>query len=154
MSTIITPERPDTADALQLINELEEYLAPQYPVESRHGFSPEKLIRQKVAFFVMRQDGVAAGCGGIKIYADAAPSYGEVKRMYVRPQFRGLGLAKAMLQQLANHARQQGVSLLRLETGIHQIEACGLYERFGFQRVPPFGEYQEDPLSIFYEMEI
>ena len=67
MSTTITPERPDTVDALQLINELEEYLAPQYPVESRHGFSPEKLIRQNVAVFVMRQDGVAAGCGGIKI---------------------------------------------------------------------------------------
>jgi hypothetical protein len=41
--------------------------------------------------------------------------------------------------------------VLRLETGIHQSEAIGLYERFGFQRIPPFGDYQEDPLSIFFE---
>ena len=38
-----------------------------------------------------------------------------------------------------------------LETGIHQHEAIGLYERMGFQRIPPFGAYQEDPLSRFYE---
>ncbi|MFN8443561.1 MAG: GNAT family N-acetyltransferase [Caldilineaceae bacterium] len=154
MPTRIDLERPDTPDALQLIGELEAYLSPQYPPESRHGFSPEKLIRQNVAFFVIRQDGVPAGCGGIKIYAEARPSYGEVKRMYVRPQFRGLGLAKTMLNHLADYTQSQGVSLLRLETGIHQIEACSLYERFGFQRIAPFGEYKEDPLSIFYEKAI
>jgi ribosomal protein S18 acetylase RimI-like enzyme len=43
------------------------------------------------------------------------------------------------------------VSLLRLETGIHQKAAIALYERMGFQSIPPFGEYQPDPLSRFYE---
>jgi len=41
--------------------------------------------------------------------------------------------------------------LLRLETGIHQPAALGLYERSGFRLIPPFGEYREDPLSRFYE---
>jgi GNAT superfamily N-acetyltransferase len=96
----------------------------------------------------MRHDGTPAGCGGVKLFDT---EYGEIKRMYVRPQFRGLGLGKLMLHHLADYARQQGVAVLRLETGIYQTEAIGLYERSGFQRIPPFGAYQEDPLSLFYE---
>ena len=74
--------------------------------------------------------------------------------MYIRPQFRGLGLARLMLDHLAGYARDQGVALLRLETGIHQHEAIGLYERAGFRAIPPFGEYKPDPLSRFYEKRI
>ena len=74
--------------------------------------------------------------------------------MYVRPQFRGLGLAKLMLDHLETYARERGVGLLRLETGIYQSEAIGLYERMGFRSIPPFGEYREDPLSRFYEKQI
>jgi putative acetyltransferase len=77
--------------------------------------------------------------------------YGEVKRMYVRPAYRGLGLGKAMLHHLAEYARERGVHVLRLETGIYQTEAIGLYEGFGFQRRPPFGEYLEDPMSVYLE---
>lgn len=151
MSTIITPERPDTADAMLLIVELEEYLTPLYPAESRHGFSVEKLIRENVAFFVLRQAGTPAGCGGIKLFDT---DYGEIKRMYVRPRFRGLGLSRLLLNHLADYALAQGVSLLRLETGIYQTEAIGLYERWGFEQIPPFGDYKEDPLSLFYEKRI
>jgi ribosomal protein S18 acetylase RimI-like enzyme len=57
-----------------------------------------------------------------------------------------------MLNHLAAHARQHGIVLLRLETGIYQSEAIGLYERFGFRRIGPFGSYQDDPLSAFYEI--
>jgi ribosomal protein S18 acetylase RimI-like enzyme len=80
-----------------------------------------------------------------------AADYGEIKRMYVRPVFRGQGLAKLMVEHLAAHAREQGVKVLRLETGIHQVEAIGLYERMGFNRIGPFGPYRDDPLSRFYE---
>ena len=148
MPAIITLERPDTADASALVEELEAHLAQFYPSESRHGFSVEKLIAQGVAFFVARSDGVAAGCGGIML---VGTEYGELKRMYVRPQFRGLGLAKLMLDHLADYARSHGVTTLRLETGIHQHAAIGLYERAGFQQIPPFAEYTNDPVSRCYE---
>jgi GNAT superfamily N-acetyltransferase len=148
MPTLIVAERPDTEDATVLIDELEGHLGPLYPRESRHGYSVEKLLKEAVAFFVIRHDGMLAGCGGVKLFGTA---YGEIKRMYVRPQFRGLGLGKLMLQHLADFARERGVTVLRLETGIHQSEAIGLYERFGFQRIPPFGEYKQDPLSVFFE---
>jgi putative acetyltransferase len=148
MAVVITQERPDSPDASQLIYELEDHLASLYPSESRHGFSVDKLLREGVAFFVARHDDMPAGCGGLKLFDT---DYGEVKRMYVRPQFRGLGLGKQMLDHLAAYSHQQGVNILRLETGIYQTEAIGLYERFGFQRIPPFGPYWEDPLSLCYE---
>ena len=151
MSAIITPERPDSADAIALISELEAHLEPLYPRESRHGFSVEKLVAHAVAFFVLRENDTPAGCGGIQLLGAA---YGELKRMYVRPHFRGLGFGKLLLDHLADYARAHGVGLLRLETGIHQAEAISLYERMGFQRIPPFGEYVDDPLSLFYEKRI
>ena len=151
MPAIITPERPDTIDARALIAELEAQLDPFYPRESRHGYSVEKLIADDVAFFLIRENGTPTGCGGLKLIGT---EYGEVKRMYVRPQFRGLGLAKLMLNHLVGYAQSQGIGLLRLETGVHQHAAIGLYERIGFQRIPPFGEYKDDPLSRFYEKRI
>jgi putative acetyltransferase len=148
---VITLERPDTADARALIAELEAYLVPLYPSESRHGYSVEKLIAEAVAFFLIRDAGAAAGCGGIQLHGT---EYGEIKRMYVRPQFRGLGFGKLMLDHFEDYARNQGIRLLRLETGIHQHAAIGLYERAGFRSIPPFGRYKEDPLSRFYEKPI
>ncbi len=151
MPVVITMERPDSPDAVALITELEAVLNPLYPAESRHGLSVERLIAEAVAFFVLRSDGVPASCGGIKLFGT---EYGEVKRMYVRPQFRGSGFAKLILNQLADHARAHGVRLLRLETGIHQKEAIGLYEGLGFRRIPPFGAYKPDPVSLCYEKQI
>ena len=148
---MITSERPDTVEAQALIQELEGELAPFYPSESRHGYSIERLLAEGVAFFLIREEGVPAGCGGVKL---VGREYGEIKRMYVRPQFRGLGLARQMLDHLADHAKNQGIRVLRLETGIHQRDAIRLYEGMGFQRIPPFGEYKEDPLSRFYEKHI
>jgi len=148
MSAIITRERPDTLDAISLIAELEAHLEPLYPRESRHGFSVDKLLAEDVAFFVLRKNGTPAGCGGIQL---AGSEYGEIKRMYVRPQFRGSGFGKSMLDHLAEYASSHDITLLRLETGIHQREAIGLYERMGFYRIPPFGPYTDDPLSRCYE---
>jgi putative acetyltransferase len=146
----ITQERPDTADALRLIDELEAVLSPLYAVESRHGYSVEKLIREGVHFFVARADGAPAACGGIQFY----PSFGELKRMYVRDAWRGRGLGFAMLEHLAAHARARGCALLRLETGIHQHAAIRLYERWGFARIQAFPPYEADPVSVFYEKHI
>ena len=134
-----------------MIAELEAYLEPLYPRESRHGYSVEKLIAEGVAFFLIRDGGALVGCGGIQLMGT---EYGEIKRMYVRPQFRGLGFAKMMLNYLADYARSRGLGTLRLETGIHQHEAITLYEQMGFEQIPPFGEYREDPLSRFYEKRI
>jgi putative acetyltransferase len=161
MPATIVLERPDTPDAKSLVLELETHLEQFYPPESRHGLSVERLIQEQVAFFVVRDDDTPAGCGGVKLFGaersgqhSTDQPYAEVKRMYVRPQFRGRGLGKLILDCLADHARQQGIRILRLETGIYQTEAIYLYERYGFRRIPPFGNYTDDPVSLCYEMSI
>jgi GNAT superfamily N-acetyltransferase len=148
MTITITAESPDSIDASALVAELDAELEPLYARESRHGFSVEKLLAERVAFVVLRMDGVPAGCGGIKLVDG---DYAELKRMYVRPRFRGLGLSKRMLEHLSAYAQQQGISVLRLETGVHQHAAIGLYERSGFVPIPPFGTYRPDPVSLCYE---
>lgn len=150
MAVTIVEVRPDYGNALALIAELEAYLTPLYPPASQHGLSSAQLIKENVAFFIIRDEGVPAGCGGVKLYDDFA----EIKRMYVRPGFRGKGFGKLLLSRLEGHALSNGISLLRLETGIYQPEAIGLYERQNFYRIPPFWPYTEDPLSIFYEKRI
>ena len=151
MPAVISLERPDTPDAEALIAELDAQLEQLYPAMSRHGYSVDKLLAQGVAFYVMRDEGTLVGCGGVQLFDDG---YGEIKRMYVRPAYRGRGYAKQMLDHLADYTRRQGAPLLRLETGIHQHAAISLYERAGFKSIPPFGEYRDDPLSRFYEMRI
>lgn len=148
MPTVITEERPDTEDAMQLIAELEAVLSQGYEAQFRHGYSVEKLIQQGVKFFVTRHDGQPAGCGGLQFYGQ---DYAELKRMFVRPQFRGFGLGKLMLAHMAQYARERGVTVLRLETGVYQTEAIGLYERDGFTRVGPFGDYIATPMNVFFE---
>src|SRR5262245_43064163 len=126
MSITILEVRPDSEDAVQLINELDAHLnLLPYPQQSRHAYSIEKLLREDVVFFVTRCSGEPAACGGLKLFGT---EYGEVKRMYVRPIYRGLGLGKGMLNHLAEYARERQVELLRLETGIYQTDAIGLYE--------------------------
>jgi putative acetyltransferase len=102
-----------------------------------------------VAFFVIRVDGVPAGCGGLKFYE----GFGEIKRMYVRPRFRVKGLGMMMLDHLEAYALEHGTKVLRLETGIHQPEAMGLYERTGYWQIPPFPPYVASTASLsrFYE---
>ena len=148
---VISLERPDSEDAVALITELEAHLDPLYPKASRHGYSVEKLLREGVFFFIIRDRDTLIGCGGVQFFGT---KYGEIKRMYVRPQFRGLGFAKLMLDHLEEHTRSNGINVLRLETGIHQHDAIALYERAGFRSTAPFGDYKPDPLSRFYEKQI
>lgn len=148
----ITQESPDSPDAINLIDELEEHLESfGYPPQSRHGFSVDKLIREGVPFFVMRVDDLPIGCGGVKLYGT---EYGELKRMFIRPAYQGKGFGKAMLKHLAEYALQHHTQMLRLETGIYQLPAIKLYESFGFQRCGPFGEYRDDPVSVYMEMSL
>ena len=149
MSVTIEEVQPDCVDAVELIRELDEHLDQQpYTASSRHAFSVDKLVREGVVFFLAYYLDQLAGCGGVKLFAR---DYAEVKRMFVRPTYRGLGVGMKILDRLAEHTQANNIELLRLETGIYQKEAIGLYEKYGFKRRPPFGEYREDPLSIYFE---
>jgi putative acetyltransferase len=71
--------------------------------------------------------------------------------MYVAPAARGLGLGRLLMQTLERHAAALGLACIRLETGVKQPEAIGLYRAFGYVETGPFGEYGLDPMSVFME---
>ena len=144
-------EPVDQPDVIALIDALDAYQGALYPAESNYHLSVEALKATNVLFVVARDDaGVAIGCGAIVLY----DGYGELKRMFVPPAQRGGGIAKAIITYLEEHAAQRNCPLLRLETGIHQPEAHGLYARAGYERRGPYGDYPDDPLSVFMEKRI
>ncbi|WP_371132412.1 GNAT family N-acetyltransferase [Pseudomonas sp.] len=76
-------------------------------------------------------------------------SYGEVKRMYVRPEARGKGIAKQVIAALEASSYESGCRELMLETGPYQPEALRFYTSKGYVRRGAFGAYPEHPLSVF-----
>ncbi|HEX6947822.1 MAG TPA: GNAT family N-acetyltransferase [Acidimicrobiia bacterium] len=91
----------------------------------------------KGAFLIAYRDGAPVGCAGIKWEADAS---GMVKRMWVSPDARGLGLGRRLLADLERLARDRGIEILRLETNRALSEAIGLYRSAGFVEVEPFND--------------
>ena len=130
-----------------LIDGLDAYQQVLYPAASNHLLDIETLRLPQMRFFVATVDGVARGCGGCWLH----DRYAEIKRVYVDPKARGMGLAKKMMAHIENEARMAGMQLARLETGIHQPEALGLYRALGYVVRGPFGDYVEDPNSVFME---
>jgi putative acetyltransferase len=139
-------ERPDQPEVVELIEALDAYQMPLYPPESHHGIDIAALAQANVLFAVARSEaGEAIACGAIVLGA----GYGELKRMYARPERRGQGISKALLAFLEQQAQAQGCTVFMLETGVRQPEALALYARCGYACCGPFGSYSHDPLSVF-----
>jgi len=152
MTIVIERINAPTDELATLIGELDRALGANYEAHQRHGLPLMQLFEPHMLFFIARYDGAAAGCGGVALFDD----YAEVKRMYTRPETRGRGLAKALLQRIEQEARTAGKPVLRLETGPYQHEAIGLYQRMGFVACAAFGAYAVMParnieMSLFFE---
>jgi len=131
-----------------LIDELDQLQLSLYPAESNHLLDIETLTQPQMRFFAAEVDGSALGIGGIWLHDD----YVEIKRVYVSPRARGFGVGKKIMARLEEEARAAGFEVARLETGIHQPEALGLYRALGYFDRGPFGDYPvDDPNSVFLE---
>lgn len=141
-------ESPDQPEVVRLIDQLDAYQLSLYPPESVYALDMNSLLQPNVLFAVARNaDGEAVACGAMVV----TPSYGEVKRMFVHPAARGQGVAQRLLARLEAEALQRGCRQFMLETGPSQPEAIGLYERLGYRVRGPYGDYRDDPLSVFME---
>ncbi len=139
---------PRETKVRQLIEELDDYMARLYPTESNYGLDLETLTQAPMRFYSVTVDGEVLGCGGFWLYDD----YVEVKRVYIHPKSRGLGLGRKIMAHLEGEVLAHGYKLVRLETGISQPEALGLYRAIGYVDCGPFGDYpSDDPFSVFME---
>lgn len=144
-------ERPDSELAVSLIRQLDEDLCRRYPdmpPQLIHGLHPSDLADPKFAFLVGRIDRRAVGCGALR---NLEPGVGEIKRMFVLPDFRRHGIARRILAALEARAVELGYGTVRLETGKAQPEAVCLYGSAGYREISGFGEYVGSPYSICFE---
>jgi GNAT superfamily N-acetyltransferase len=137
-------------EAQALIGALNAELSTRYPEPGATHFrlGDDEVAVGRGAFLVAYRDEEPVGCGAVRMLD---PATAEVKRMYVTPTARRLGLGAQILAAIEAEARALGASRLVLETGTRQREALALYERAGFARIPPFGEYVGSPLSVCME---
>lgn len=141
-------ERAQQPEVLALIEQLDAYQKPLYPAESHHGIDIDALSQGNVLFAVARNGtGQAVACGALVV----GKTYAELKRMYTQPDQRGKGCARAVLALLEETAVSAGCTTFMLETGYLQPEAIAFYERAGYRRRGPFGDYRDDPNSVFME---
>ncbi|PWF44377.1 GNAT family N-acetyltransferase [Massilia glaciei] len=147
----ITLASPSLPEAVALIAELDAYQLTLYPPENVFSTDLAALPADAVLFALARDAGGAAvGCAALVL----TPAYGELKRMYVRPGQRGRGVARKLLALLEAQAPLRGCRLLALETGPLQPEAIALYQDLGYRLTGPYGDYAEDPLSVFMQKSI
>jgi putative acetyltransferase len=139
-------EDPRQPDVQALLSQSDDYLRALYPAESNHLVSADVLGTDRAAFLAARRDGELLGSIAFLVIA---PGHAEMKRMFVRAEARGTGLGRRLLNALEDVACHRGITRISLETGIEQPEAIGLYRACGYQECPPFGDYKDDPLSLF-----
>lgn len=159
MNSGLVMERGDVRgpEEIELIGALDRELLTRYrgtPGEAFSDVDPthsEHFTEPNGTFLVARFDDVAIGCGGIRRVDDATA---EIKRMYVRPDMRGKGIARELLGALETWAMERGYTRIILESGTAQPDACALYESSGYDRIERYGVWKDSSESICYARDL
>jgi putative acetyltransferase len=138
----------DNVDALELIGELDKELLQRYPSSSIHTLDLDRITNESGLFLVRYVSEIAVACCS---FCEIEPSVGEIKRVFVKSQYRRKGIAEQMMKYLEEQAVEHGFKLLRVETGAKQPEAIAMYQKLGYYDIPKYGEYINDPNSICME---
>jgi DNA-binding MarR family transcriptional regulator/GNAT superfamily N-acetyltransferase len=134
-------EPPDSPDARWCLQRYFDELNERFDA----GFDPALSISADLreltppagALLVARLREEPIGCGALKLHPDGS---GEIKRMWVAPRARGLGLGRRLLRELERCAAEAGTRVLRLETNGALVEAIAMYRRSGYREVAPFND--------------
>lgn len=145
---IVRLARADERGVAALIQSHFELMRASSPEESCHVMPGDALAAERAHILAVQRNDDVLGIGAIK---ELRAGHGEIKSMHTMAEARGQGIARVVLRELVARARQQGMTRLSLETGSAEMfaPARNLYLSEGFKACPPFGEYAEDPLSVF-----
>ena len=134
----------DNEDFRMLISELDRTLLEQYK-DRQAIYDRYNIIENNRNVIVAYYKEIAAGCGCFKKFNDQSV---EIKRMFVKPEYRGKKIGALILEALENWARELNVFSTVLETGIKQHEAIHLYRKSGYIVVENYGPYKNMTESI------
>ncbi|MBF4517699.1 GNAT family N-acetyltransferase [Flavobacterium sp. ANB] len=127
----------ENSDFVFLIETFDTFLWERYP-ELKTDYWGNNLIEFNANVIIIYLNRKPVGCGCFKKYNDTTA---ELKRMFVSPEARGLGLAQLIIKELENQAKNQGFETFILETLYKQIEAINLYQKVGFEIVENYEPY-------------
>lgn len=135
------------SDVAHLLARHFDLMRAQTPAESCHVLPATAMSSPDLVLFALRENGRAVAVGALRIVG----RQGELKSMHTVKEKRGQGLGRRLLLGLIAQARDLGLEELLLETGAgaDHLAARKLYSSEGFAQCPPFGDYTEDPLSVF-----
>jgi putative acetyltransferase len=153
MTITVSPEDPSSPDAQALLNAFVEEVRQRYdqPPADVGYFDPARVSVPRSVFLIARVEGQAVGCGALVPMEDEIV---EIKRMFVLPEKRGVGIAKKILDRLQDFAQQFDYDRILLETANKQPESIALYGKSGFYRVPNFPPFEDDPRAVCFEKRI
>jgi GNAT superfamily N-acetyltransferase len=134
----------DDTDFRLLVKELDEELAGLYG-EKQIFYNQFNALNHIQHVIVAYQGKEAVGCGALKKLNDQLV---EIKRMYVKKDFRNKGIAHHILLELEQWAKELHYTACVLETGNKQPDAIHLYEKAGYSFIPNYGQYEDDPQSV------
>jgi GNAT superfamily N-acetyltransferase len=137
----------DNQDLRRLIKKLDIYLGERYPESSIHSVDLDTADKDNVIFIVAYKNSIPVGCAALRPVDSQSC---ELKRMFVVENERGKGYSKIIYEEIESIARNSGYRELKLETGFEQPEAIGLFKKYGYKRIPKFGEYINDPISVCF----
>lgn len=140
------------SDLTWLVSELDAFQSELYPKESNHCLDFSVVSDEQLRCVIVRDEGNApAGCGALLLHEDGSA---EIKRVYIRPEYRGKKLGEKIVTAIEGIASEKNSRLLQLETGIYQQPAIALYRRCGYVICDAFPPYKADPLSVFMRKEL
>jgi DNA-binding MarR family transcriptional regulator/GNAT superfamily N-acetyltransferase len=135
---VLDPDHPDAAHCLRsYAAELQDLFESGFDPANSLLPDPGQLRPPRGLFLVARLHGEPVGCGGVKL-PPGAPA--EIKRLWVSPRVRGLGLARRLLVELEERAARHGSDLVRLDTNKALEAATRLYRNSGYSEVPAFND--------------
>ena len=143
----VEPGDPRDPQASALLKSSHALMQSLFPPEDNFYLDIDALCAPDIRFFIARDGGTVLGTGALAI----RDAYGEVKSMFTADTARGRGVGAALLRQIEDEARAEGLPWLRLETGNVLHAAHRLYARHGFVPCGPFGDYVDAKSSIFME---
>ena len=146
MNITLATEDPLSDDMRALVGELTDLLMSLTSADACHHLSVEDMANDRTTVLVARVDGAAAACGALYRHGEGVA---EVKRMYTRPEFQGLGLGRRILNEVIALAESESFRELVLETGHNYEAAIKLYQSSGFSLCDPVLNYPDHPESIF-----
>jgi putative acetyltransferase len=135
-------------DVISLLKEHHEDMLIHSPPESVHALDLSALEAPNITFWSFWLDNKLAGVGALK---EINKTHGEIKSMRTSSDHLRKGIAGKLLNHIINQANIRSYNRLSLETGTMDVflPAQKLYQQFGFEACQPFGNYKEDPYSMF-----